>query len=264
MSKELNPNVIQERKTTLFSIQADLEVIFDQLEENGGELTPELEEALKVSQENLSNKLNGYVEAVKRTKAEINICKEEKKRIGDVQKRNERRFEAMNAAIKNAVLRFGSLNNSGNKYIDLGLNKVTVSPSKAVVLDTEFIDNVIYFMTEYLHMLISSGNMNAAYEDLEVMFSRMLEFINEKMKDKFPESDREVTMNDLATIQCSITTTDSIANLVIDEEKMVRSLSGTNTVIANATSITYVKELSSNGINVQYAQPSSDYSVLIK
>lgn len=264
MSKESSQNAIQEKKATLFSIQADLEAIFEQLEENGGELTPELEEALEVTQSNLSNKLNGYVSAVKRTKAEINICKEEKKRIADVQKRNERRFEAMNMAIRDAVLRFGSENKSGNKFIDLGLNKITVSPSKAVILDTEFIDSVIYLATEFLNRLNDSGRLREAYADLEVMFDSMLSFINNEMSEKSPESNRVVTMNDLASIQCSITTTDSLANIIIDEEKMIRSLSGNNTEIKNATSVTAVKELINQGAEVQFAQPSSDYSVLIK
>lgn len=255
---------IQEKKATLFSIQADLEAIFDTLEENGGELTPELEEALCVTQENLNNKLSGYVSACKRTKLEITACKDEKKRIGDVQKRNEKRLEAMNLAIRDAVLRFGSVNKSGNKFVDLGLNKITVSPSKAVVLDEEFIESVIVFATEFLNQLNDEGKLEEEYSDLENMIADMLKFVNDKMQDKFGEEAREVTMNDFATIQCSITVTDSLAGLIVDSNKMVEALANNKAEIKNATNITYAKQLIEQGNEIQFASPSPEYTVLIK
>ena len=42
---------------SIFSIEADLEAIFMELEDNGGELTPELEDKLKITQENFENKV---------------------------------------------------------------------------------------------------------------------------------------------------------------------------------------------------------------
>lgn len=262
--KELNQNPIQEKKATLFSIQADLEAIFDTLEENGGELTPELEEALQVTQGNLNNKLQGYVNACKRTKLEITACKDEKKRITDVQKRNEKRLEAMNLAIRDAVLRFGQPNKSGNNFIDLGLNKITVSPFKAVIIDEEFIESVISLTTEFLNRLNDSDKLEEAYGDLETMIANMLEFVNKGMKDKFGEDVREVEMNDFATIQCSITVTDSLAGLIVDADKMVEALANNKAEIKNATSITYAKQLMEQGFDVQFASPSPEYTVLIK
>lgn len=38
---------------SIFNVEADLEAIFMELEDNGGELTPELEERLMITQETL-------------------------------------------------------------------------------------------------------------------------------------------------------------------------------------------------------------------
>ena len=50
---------------SIFSIEADLEAIFMELEDNGGELTPELEDKLKITQENFENKVSKYVKAIR-------------------------------------------------------------------------------------------------------------------------------------------------------------------------------------------------------
>ena len=47
--------------TNIYNITAELEDIFLELEENDGELTPELEERLAITQDNLKEKLNNYL-----------------------------------------------------------------------------------------------------------------------------------------------------------------------------------------------------------
>ena len=47
----------------IYNITTELEDIFLELEENGGELTPELEERLRITQDSLKDKLDGYRKA---------------------------------------------------------------------------------------------------------------------------------------------------------------------------------------------------------
>ena len=49
----------------IWQIQQDLLDIFNELEDNGGELTPELEEKLAVTQEDFKNKIKSYGEVIK-------------------------------------------------------------------------------------------------------------------------------------------------------------------------------------------------------
>ena len=61
----------------IYNITAELEDIFLELEENGGELTPELEERLAITQDNLKSKLDGYRKAYTVLNLEAESCKKE-------------------------------------------------------------------------------------------------------------------------------------------------------------------------------------------
>ena len=62
------------QKMTLFNIAAEQLRINDMLEESGGELTPELEEALVINEGNFMVKVEGYVETIARYKALAEIA----------------------------------------------------------------------------------------------------------------------------------------------------------------------------------------------
>ena len=70
----------------IYNIQQDLLAIFDELEENGGELTPELEEQLNISQEEFRDKIKSYSNVIKMLENDIYNIKEEKARLSDLQK----------------------------------------------------------------------------------------------------------------------------------------------------------------------------------
>lgn len=74
---------------SIFSIEADLEAIFMELEDNGGELTPELEDKLKITQENFENKVSKYVKAIRYYEDNVTILKGRKKNIEDLLKVRE-------------------------------------------------------------------------------------------------------------------------------------------------------------------------------
>lgn len=60
---------------SIYNITTELEDIFLELEENGGELTPELEERLAITQDNLKSKLDGYRKAYTMFNLEAESCK---------------------------------------------------------------------------------------------------------------------------------------------------------------------------------------------
>ena len=65
----------------IFEIEQDLLSIFDEIEENEGELTPELEEKLAITQENFKNKVESYINLIKIKDGEINTISEEINRL---------------------------------------------------------------------------------------------------------------------------------------------------------------------------------------
>ena len=76
---------------SIFNVEADLEAIFMEFEDNGGELTPELEERLMITQENFENKVSKYVKAIRYYEDNVSILKGRKKGIDDLLKVRENR-----------------------------------------------------------------------------------------------------------------------------------------------------------------------------
>ena len=64
---------------TLFQLTADMAAIEDQLYENGGEITPEIENLLVATEEALTAKADGYNMLLRKLKAEETTCDTEAK-----------------------------------------------------------------------------------------------------------------------------------------------------------------------------------------
>lgn len=106
-------------KESLFVIDSQLESIIDEIIENGGEITPELEEQLTITQDNLNKKLDNYRKLFTIIESRALACKTEKQRIEVLQKSRERAAKKLKDAMLEAVLKWGNSNKSGNKVIEL-------------------------------------------------------------------------------------------------------------------------------------------------
>ena len=79
--------------SNIFNIKQELLSIFNELEENDGELTPELEESLNIKQEEFKDKIKSYTNVVKMLENDIVGIKAEKARLNDLQKSKEKTIE---------------------------------------------------------------------------------------------------------------------------------------------------------------------------
>lgn len=127
----------------IFEISKELESVFDELEENGGELTEELEEKLSISQDEFRSKVNAYLSIIKHTESDIDCCDKEIKRLQSVKKSKQNTIDRLKNILVWAIDKFGDSNKSGNKYVDLGTSKVTVKSSNKVIINEKYADNII-------------------------------------------------------------------------------------------------------------------------
>ena len=104
---------------SIYNITTELEDIFLELEENGGELTPELEERLAITQDNLKSKLDSYRKAYTMFNLEAESCKKEEQRLAVLRKTKENNAERLKGVMLDAVIAYGDLGKSGNKVINL-------------------------------------------------------------------------------------------------------------------------------------------------
>ena len=126
----------------IWQIQQELLSIFDELEENDGELTEELEQQLTISQEDFRSKVESYTNVIKSVKADIAAIDEETKRLAALKKSKNALVDRLNKVIIDAVEMFGDTTKSGGKFFDYGTGKVSIHNSQKVVLDDDKIEAI--------------------------------------------------------------------------------------------------------------------------
>lgn len=126
----------------IWQIQQELLSIFDELEENGGELTEELEQQLAISQEDFRSKVEDYTNVIKSVKADIAAIDQESKRLAELKKSKTAMVDRLSKVIIEAVDKFGDTSKSGSKFFDYGTGKVSIRNSQKVILDDEKIEAI--------------------------------------------------------------------------------------------------------------------------
>ena len=92
---------------TLYGITAELNAILAQLEELGGEITPELEQALAINEEQFVAKAEDYGHAILNLKGMAAAAKAEKERLAGLQKFYENTQKRLTDALSTAMQVFG-------------------------------------------------------------------------------------------------------------------------------------------------------------
>lgn len=193
--------------SNLYEIKQSLISLFEEIEENGGEITEEQEHLLDIKQEELNIKLNNYHQAIISWNADIVACKEEEKRIATVRKKHETRIKKLKEAICEAVVQFGNDGKAGNKVIELPTVRLYTKSTTKVEVNQERIDNLINIFTMYITKLAQAGVL---YTEYDVDLTVVKDSINNIAKVEFGEDYIPYTLSDLTTLKLDI-----ISNMTI-------------------------------------------------
>ena len=134
----------------IYQISQDLLAIFQELEENGGELTPELEQELNITQESLYDKIKSYVSVIHHYEDDLDAIKRETTRLSNLKKSKEKIIERLKSVVLKAVEDFGDENKNGVKSIDFGTGKVSTRKSEAVQLYDDNIEHIVKCLNDIL------------------------------------------------------------------------------------------------------------------
>lgn len=126
----------------IYQIQQDLLAIFDELEENGGELTPELEEKLAITQEQFKDKVEDYTNVIKSLDADMAAIKVEQARLKALYDRKEKVAKKLKDIIIAAINKFGDTKKSGVRYLDYGTGEVSVRRTPVVKVNDDLVKEV--------------------------------------------------------------------------------------------------------------------------
>lgn len=138
---------------TIFDIERDLIILFEELEENGGELTPEIEEKLQLNSQEVTRKVKSYVAYINKLKADEIAIKSEQDRLATLKKSKDNAIKSITNLVLYAIKNFGDEDKKGKKFFDWGTGKVSIRNSQAVEVDTAKVDA----LTEVLETTFENG-----------------------------------------------------------------------------------------------------------
>lgn len=199
----------------IWQIQQELLSIFDELEENSGELTEELEQQLSISQEDFKNKVEDYTNVIKAVKADIAAIDQESKRLAELKKSKTKLIDRLSKIIIDAIELFGDTTKTGGKFLDYGTGKVSIRNSQKVVLDDdkiEAISNEVHKALSFEAMLGNASNReNLTFEEVIQRCEEHTKYDEEGQIINVPES---VTKEDIQNTVVEISFREHIQDLL--------------------------------------------------
>ena len=208
---------------SIFNIQQDLYAIFDSIEENEGEITPELEEVLTIKREEFSTKIQGYVAYIKQLELDNKGIKEEIARLKDLQKSKEKTIDNLKKIMAMAIDAFGDTNKSGTKFLDYGTGKVSIRKSDSIEVDEEGTKQFVNRFFRYFNWLHFTNI--ADQQELDV--KDVIDFCNKnKQDDEEDIVETNYTDDDLTNLQANLDFKVNLKDLITNPNglKLINSL----------------------------------------
>lgn len=250
--------------SNIFQIKQEFLAIFDELEENGGELTPELEEQLNITQDSFKEKVKDYINGIKTLQNDIVDIKAEKARLNDLQKSKEKTIDRLKEIIVDAIELFGDTTKSGSKFLDYGTGKVTIRTTEAVETSEEAINR---FANRYITGLRWYRELNQLDNHI-VSAEELLNFANTKSPNEEDEVVIPFALDDLQYIKTSINADVALDELLSSEKgfNLAKALIeyGIFNITAKADKVAIKKDAKEKHTMPVYANLVQNKSVIIK
>lgn len=251
---------------SIFNIQQDLYSIFDSIEENEGEITPELEKALTIKREEFSTKIQGYVAFIKQLELDNKGIKEEIARLKDLQKSKEKTIDNLKKIMAMAIDAFGDTNKSGTKFLDYGTGKVSIRKFDSIEVDEKGTKQFVNRFFRYFNWLHFTNT--ADQQELDV--KDIIDFCNKnKQDDEEDIVETNYTDDDLTNLQANLDFKVNLKDLITNPNglKLINSLLNYKVLATIKPSVDKTevkKEVKSNGEIPTFAKYVIKDNVIIK
>ena len=196
----------------IFNISRELEDIFFQIEENGGEITPELEERLAITEDKLHDKLDSYRRVYSKFMSDAKTCKEEETRIAKLRKTKENQAERLKDTMLAAVKQFGALGKSGNRLINLPDAKLYTKSSACTEVDMNRSAILMQLFLDIYSIAWSQDTLTSQF--CSMTDGRLLDLINDKYAAAYPNEEVvPFTIEDLYSLKLNFNFTFTLSEL---------------------------------------------------
>ena len=198
---------------SLYEISDELLSIFNEIENNDGEVNEEQLQALEIAQENLQEKLSSYKKAIRCWESDIDACKQEEKRIKAARQVKENRIDRLKDRMLGAVLQFGyegKPNKKGktNHFYELPDGRIFTKTTESVEINENRINILINLLIEICKEDTESLSINK-----EELYTDILNKINEKLH-LFYEGQEDFTIDDLNLLVFNYSVEISLKDLI--------------------------------------------------
>jgi len=158
---------------TLYEIEGDYLALISQIEHADGDITPEMSEALTLTEKNLKQKSEHYLEYIGSRDKLCERIDEEIKRLQAVKKRELNITNHLKDKLVSAVILFGDIN--------LGLKTITTRPSQSVDVDMDKLSKD-FKVTKVTFQADKTKIKNALKNGKEVKGAKLIDKLNFRLK----------------------------------------------------------------------------------
>ena len=152
--------------SNIFQLSDEYRQLMMEIEDNEGDLTPDLEQRLKINEENFANKMDAYANIIALKSGDIQVIKDEVTRLGALQKTKEKNIEKLKNIMIEAIKLYGTTGKTGNKTYKTTLHSYwTVNLEKLKIADDAIIPN------SYKKYTVSGTLSDDDKEELNVLIS---------------------------------------------------------------------------------------------
>lgn len=264
------------KRQSLFAISAELENIFFEIEEAGGEVTEEILAKLTITEENLKQKLNGYRKVYTAISLEADACKKEEARIAAIRKTKENNAKRLKNSMYEAVVAYGETGKSGNKVINLVDSKLYTKKTEVVVINEDILLTFKDLVFDQFRELYNNDMLDISDTNVDSLDPQgFIDVINAKFKAEYSEHaermieeyGRLFVVEDLMLINVKFETSISLYDLL--GRSNFRLLEGffdtehLSNVVPDVNK-TVIKNMLKDGIQSSFANLDYNESLIIK
>nr|UWI05041.1 MAG: hypothetical protein [Bacteriophage sp.] len=227
--------------SSLYNISNDILRIFNEVEQAEGEITDEQYNELCIKQEELKEKLDSYVKAIKVWQVDEQALKDEKKRFNDRQNVYKNRIERLKKAMLEAVINFGETGKN-NKFIELPNVRIFTKNTQSVEINEPRINILIYKFRDLIRELVQQGILYTG-EDVDLV--GILDSINAQCIAEYGEDFSPFSISDLEYLTINISYSNTIGKLLRNNSDILNHIGKDmfNTEITNGTSKDEIKNI---------------------
>ena len=196
---------------SIFEIDKELYALYDEIEEAGGEITPEMEKKLELNGQEMTNKVKNITNYINKLKADILAIKSETDRLAKLKKSKENTITGLTKLVLFAIKNYGIEDKKGKKWIDWGTGKVGVRKSTSVELDDKKIENLV----DVLKTTVVNGiYTNTLHQFDSIDPNAILDAAVHNSQIEGEITNSEVEIEDMDDIIVNVTIPVSMANLL--------------------------------------------------